>query len=168
MNTPRKNNMETRTGNLITLAEEGEFDVIVHGCNCFHAMGGGIAAEIARRYPEAREADNLTEYGSREKLGDFSYAVTNNGEGFIIMNAYTQYRWSGHTDVFEYDSFYTFLGRLFFFVRGIHDQLERPVRVGFPKIGCGLACGNEKRIIEMLENFCASISPWASVTLVVR
>lgn len=160
--------METKIGNLITLAEEGEFDVIVHGCNCFHAMGGGIAAEIARRHPEAEEADNLTEYGSKEKLGDFSFAVTNGGEGFTIVNAYTQYRWSGRTDVFEYEAFDTFLNRLCSFVYRMHTHLNRPVKVGFPKIGCGLACGNEQRIIEMLENFSASISPYASVTLVVR
>lgn len=27
-------------GNLIDLAEAGEFDVVVQGCNCFNTMGG--------------------------------------------------------------------------------------------------------------------------------
>lgn len=164
----KKTEMETVTGNLITLAEEGHFDVIVHGCNCFHAMGGGIAAEIAKRYPEAERADNETLRGDSKKLGTFSYAVTNNGEGFMIVNAYTQFRWSGHTDVFEYEAFDTFLNRLCSFVYRMREGLDRPVKVGFPKIGCGLARGNEQRIIEMLENFSASVSPWASVTLVIR
>lgn len=26
-------------GNLIDLAEEGEFDIIIHGCNCQNTMG---------------------------------------------------------------------------------------------------------------------------------
>lgn len=168
MNTPNKTKMKTIKGNLITLAEKGHFDVIVHGCNCFHAMGGGIAAEIAKRYPEAEQADNETLRGDRKKLGTFSYAVTNNGEGFIIINAYTQFRWSGYTDVFEYEAFDTFLNRLVSFLHKLYSQLGREVRIGFPKIGCGLARGNEQRIIEMLENFCASISPWASATLVIR
>ena len=29
------------TGDLLALAEAGEFDVILHGCNCFNTMGGG-------------------------------------------------------------------------------------------------------------------------------
>ena len=32
--------MKTIKGNLITMAKEGKFDVIVHGCNCYHVMGG--------------------------------------------------------------------------------------------------------------------------------
>ena len=27
-------------GDLFKLAEQGEFDIIVHGCNCFNTMGG--------------------------------------------------------------------------------------------------------------------------------
>ena len=33
-------------GNLLDLAEAGEFDIVVQGCNCFCAMGGGIAREL--------------------------------------------------------------------------------------------------------------------------
>lgn len=28
-------------GNLIQLADQGNFDVIIHGCNAFTTMGGG-------------------------------------------------------------------------------------------------------------------------------
>ena len=38
--------MKIISGNLITLALEGHFDVIVHGCNCFGVMGAGIAAQM--------------------------------------------------------------------------------------------------------------------------
>ena len=38
------------TGNLITLAKKGEFDVIAHGCNCFCTMGAGIAPHMAREF----------------------------------------------------------------------------------------------------------------------
>ena len=30
-------------GDLIKSAKEGQFDVIIHGCNCFNTMGAGIA-----------------------------------------------------------------------------------------------------------------------------
>lgn len=28
-------------GDLLKLADDGQFDVIVHGCNCFNTMGAG-------------------------------------------------------------------------------------------------------------------------------
>ena len=34
-------------GDLIKLAKQGRFDVIVHGCNCFCQMGAGIAPQMA-------------------------------------------------------------------------------------------------------------------------
>jgi O-acetyl-ADP-ribose deacetylase (regulator of RNase III) len=38
-------------GNIITLAKEGEFDVIAHGCNCFCNFGAGLARDIKREFP---------------------------------------------------------------------------------------------------------------------
>jgi O-acetyl-ADP-ribose deacetylase (regulator of RNase III) len=46
-------NIITICGDLIRLAILGNFDVIVHGCNCFKTMGGGIAAQIKRVFPKA-------------------------------------------------------------------------------------------------------------------
>ena len=41
--------MKIIKGDLIKLALQGEFDVIVHGCNCFCTMGAGIAKSIKPR-----------------------------------------------------------------------------------------------------------------------
>lgn len=160
--------MEVLNGDLLDLAEQGQFDVIVHGCNCFHAMASGIAKQIAARYPEAQKADFNTKLGSKDKLGDFSYAtIKGKSEAdFIVVNAYTQYKWSGSKDVFEYKAFDTFLNRLCGFLLAIHDRKGEIVTVGFPKIGCGLAKGNEKKIVSSLERFCKDCKPWASVKLV--
>ena len=38
--------MKEVAGDLIQLAYDGKFDVIVHGCNCECMMGGGIAKQI--------------------------------------------------------------------------------------------------------------------------
>lgn len=59
--------MRIQKGNLLDAAVNGEIPVILHGCNCFHSMTGGIAAEIARRFPEVTEADRV--YGSKGYLG---------------------------------------------------------------------------------------------------
>ncbi len=36
-------NLNIINGDLIDLAKNGNFDVIIHGCNCFRTMGVGIA-----------------------------------------------------------------------------------------------------------------------------
>ena len=59
----------TEKGDLLALARAGRFDVIVHGCNCFCAMGGGIARAIREEFPEAYAADLATLRGSRGRAG---------------------------------------------------------------------------------------------------
>jgi len=45
--------MKTIQGNLIHLAQNGEFDLIVHGRNCFRTMGAGNAKGIKAAFPES-------------------------------------------------------------------------------------------------------------------
>ena len=144
-------------GNLIDMAEAGDFDVIVHGCNCFCRMGSGIAKEIRARYPAAWEADYETEMGDMFKLGSFTTADTGK---FLIVNAYTQYDTSKHgEDVFEYGSFDVILKKL------AYAYGKR--RIGLPYIGMGLAGGNKQRILAMIEDFAETVSTkGGSVTLV--
>ena len=144
-------------GNLLDLAEGGEFDLIVQGCNCFCRMGSGIAKEIRARYPAAWEADYETEMGDMFKLGSFTTADTGK---FLIVNAYTQYDTSKHgEDVFEYGSFDVILKKL------AHAYGNR--RFGLPYIGMGLAGGDRERILAMIETFAKTVSTkGGSVTLV--
>nr|WP_314489284.1 macro domain-containing protein [uncultured Kingella sp.] len=82
--------MQTRFGDLIALALAGEFDVIIHGCNCRHTMGAGIAKQIKAQFPAAYAADCATPKGA-SKLGQISSATVDcNGRELIIVNAYTQ------------------------------------------------------------------------------
>jgi O-acetyl-ADP-ribose deacetylase (regulator of RNase III) len=147
-------------GNLLDLAEQGQFDIIVQGCNCFNTMGGGIAREIRERYPAAALFDNETEKGDYNKLGNYTvvYPEFTNGK-FMIVNAYTQYNMSQGTDVFEYTAFQLILEKLTFAFPG--------KRIGLPYIGMGLAKGNKERIMAMLENFAERVSAQGgTVTLV--
>ena len=84
--------MKITKGDLIKLALDGEFDVIVHGCNCFCTMGAGIAKQIKNSFPIAYAADLETNKGDRSKLGTCSVAVVND---LTVVNAYTQYSWKG-------------------------------------------------------------------------
>lgn len=153
-------------GNLIDLAEQGEFDIIVHGCNCQNVMGSGIAKEIRERYPIAYYVDSQYETFSNPiiLLGNFSIArgVGNPklGHRFSIINAYTQLDYLPRgIDHFEYESFRMILRKLF--------VLYPTSRFGFPYIGMGLAGGDSKRIMEILSDFALQITKTGgTVTLV--
>jgi O-acetyl-ADP-ribose deacetylase (regulator of RNase III) len=147
-------------GNLLDLAEAGQFDIIVQGCNCFNTMGGGIAREIRERYPMAAAMDMETEPGDYTKLGNWTVGINDlTDRRFLIINAYTQYNMSRGTDVFEYIAFQLILQKL------IHVYGDK--RIGFPYIGMGLAGGDKETIMAMLEDFAQGVSAaGGSVTLV--
>lgn len=131
-------------GDLLEMAENGEFDIIVHGCNCFNSFGAGIAKQIKERFPRAYERDFNTVRGDRSKLGKMTFGSFGN---LLIVNAYTQYGTSSKgEDVFEYDAFKQVLDNL-------HKNYREDRRFGFPLIGCGLAGGDKDRIIGMIEEF---------------
>ena len=145
-----------KTGNLLDLAENGDFDVIVQGCNCFCVMGSGLACQIKQRYPGAANADARTFRGDFNKLGNCT--MFDAGK-FLIVNAYTQYNMSKGEDVFEYAAFSLILQKIaHFYPTAI---------VGLPMIGCGLAGGNKEIIIAIIEDFSEKItSTGGDVTLV--
>lgn len=152
-------------GDLLDLAENGEFDIIVHGANCFCTMGGGIARQIRKRYPAVYEADCATKVGDYNKLGTYTKCKVdpkNHRSTFWVVNAYTQFEFnsSGKTaDVFEYVSFSMILQKL------AHQFPKN--RFGFPKIGMGLAGGDEDIIMILLEDFSRRTeSTGGSVTIV--
>ena len=146
-------------GNLIDLAENGEFDAIIHGCNCFCTMGSGIAREIRERYPKAYDADAATPAGDIYKLGNWTEYAT---DKFHIFNTYTQFgfnRGGENEDLFEYTAFKLILQKL--------AHLYGTKRFGLPYIGMGLAGGDKKRIMAMIEDFAEQVSiQGGTVTLV--
>lgn len=143
-------------GNLIDLAEEGQFDAIIHGCNCFNTMGAGIAREIAARYPMAKIADDSTIAGNIDKLGSFTAYDTGK---FLIVNAYTQFSMSMGLDVFEYESFGCIIRKMLHILKG--------QRIGLPYIGMGLAGGDKEIIMSYIEYFAEEqAKSGGSVTLV--
>ena len=146
-------------GNLLDLAEAGEFDIVVQGCNCFNTMGGGIAREIRERYPTVASVDMETVRGDYNKLGNWTECDAGEKNRFTIINAYTQYNMSRGEDVFEYTAFQLILEKL---------EHEYPTaRIGFPYIGMGLAGGDKDIIIPMIEIFAMNISrTGGSATLV--
>ena len=154
-----KSYLKHKKGNLLDLAEAGDFDVIVQGCNCFNTMGGGIAREIRERYPVVASVDMETLRGDYRKLGNWTECDAGETNRFTIINAYTQYNMSQGTDVFEYIAFQLILEKLAFVYPG--------KRFGLPYIGCGLAGGEKETIVDMIDVFAGRIAlEGGTVTLV--
>jgi len=149
--------MKTVNGDLIELAKKGEFDVIVHGNNCYNDMNKGIAKSIKQNFPGAFKVDNSTIKGDKGKIGTYTFSLEENDQGgdLIVVNAYTQYNFWEKRDLFEYDGFGKILDKLAFEFKG--------KRFGLPLIGCGLAGGNKARILGMIEQ---KLVPHADVTIV--
>lgn len=160
--------MKTIEGDLIKLAEKGEFDMIVQGCNCFHKMKSGLAGKLASKYPQVLKADKeKTAYGDRQKLGTWS--AVDLGK-FIVINAYTQYSYDRKKDVFDYEAFEKFLNDFILALMPDGSSFRilpiKKRKIGFPKIGSGLAGGDWGRISKMIENFAENIKDYADVTIV--
>ncbi len=136
--------MKTISGDLIHLAKNGEFDLIVHGCNCFCTMGAGIAKGIKSAFPAAFEADLATARGDRAKLGTCTFVeIERNGTPLVVVNAYTQFDYRGSGPKVDYDA-------VRFCFRWIQKQYSGR-RIGIPKIGAGLAGGDWARIAAIIE-----------------
>ncbi|MCB1605513.1 MAG: macro domain-containing protein [Xanthomonadales bacterium] len=132
-------------GDLLALAVEGHFDVIVHGCNCQCTMGAGIAKAVKAMFPEAYAADCATKKGDRAKLGTLSIAtVMRNGRELTIVNAYTQFHWRGKGCLADYEA-----------IRSCMREIGRRFsgrRIGYPLIGAGLAGGDWERIARIIDS----------------
>jgi O-acetyl-ADP-ribose deacetylase (regulator of RNase III) len=146
-------------GNLIDLAEQGKFDVIIQGCNCWNVQSAGLAKEIKKRYPQAYEADLQTRKGDVSKLGTYSHSLVisnvNSDIEFTIINAYTQYKYWGSSPNINYKA-----------VQSVMKLIKKDFsgkKIGYPLIGAGLAGGNW----TILENIINSELQGENHTLVV-
>lgn len=119
-----------------------KLDIIVHGCNCFHKMGAGIARAISRKYPIVYEYDKKTKYGDIDKLGTIQSVPVNDK---IIINAYTQFR-IGKIES-EIQLRYKAIESCMMFI----NEKYPTQLIGFPKIGCGLA-GLEWEKVKSIMN----------------
>lgn len=136
--------MRIEKGDLVQKAKAGEFEVIVHGYNCFCTMDAGIAKTIKQVFPAVYEADMTTLPGDAAKFGTYSQALVEvNGKPLVIINAYTQYNWRGPGRLVDYDA-----------IRQVFRRLKQEYsgkRFGYPAIGAGLAKGDWTVIAAIIE-----------------
>jgi O-acetyl-ADP-ribose deacetylase (regulator of RNase III) len=136
--------MNTVQGDLIELAKAGTFDVIIQGCNCQCRMARGIALTIKQQFPEAYIVDCQTEIGDRTKLGNFTAVdINRDGFAFTIVNGYTQFHWQGEGVLADYDA-----------IQSVFRQVKQQFggrKIGYPKLGAGLARGDWSIIAQTIE-----------------
>lgn len=132
-------------GNLITMALDGNFDIIIQGCNCFNTFGRGLAKEIKERLPKAYAVDYKTKKGDINKLGNYSSCIidTEEGDDFMVINCYTQYMYSNTEPQIDYEA-------LTLCLRKINFEFKGHI-IGVPLIGAGLAGGDWNRIKTIIE-----------------
>ena len=138
--------MQVIRGDLIKYALAGEFDVIIHGCNCFNVMGAGVAKAIKKAFPQAHRADAETVKGSKDKLGSFTKATCSvKGHNLTVINAYTQFDYRGPYPRVDY--------------RAVEDVFCKigseyaGFKIGYPKIGCGLAGGDWAVVSQIIDRY---------------
>lgn len=133
--------MKIIRGNLLDLTESGAFDVAVHGCNCQHIMGAGIAKQIRERWPEAYDIDEVAFRHGRRLLGSTSDTMARRrNHTFWIVNAYTQPRPGPCVD-------YAAIATAFLDVKENHGER----RIAYPKIGAGLGGGDWSLIAKIID-----------------
>lgn len=134
-----------KVANLLDAYEANEVNVIAHQANCFHAMGAGIAPLIANRWPKVREVDQATIKGDESKLGHFSMAATLDPDHNIkfVFNLYGQFRPGPDT---RYDK----LEQAMIGMATLLSADKDIMRIGFPKLGCGIGGGDWKVVEAMI------------------
>ena len=122
--------MKIIEGDLIKMALNRKFNVIVHGCNCFCTMGAGIAVNMASTFG----CDNFLKEdksfrGDINKLGTIDYQYFPSLD-LTVVNAYTQYLPGRELN---YQALQLCLLKI------NHDFPNKII--GLPQIGCGIAGG---------------------------
>jgi len=121
---------------------ETEAPILIHGCNCFHTMGSGIAKTIRSIYPSVFQADLQTIKGHRAKLGAFSYYKVS--DSLTVVNLYSQYTWWNKNDMFYNAAFEKGL-------TGIILAFPEANDFAMPAIGLGLANGVPYEVFSIIH-----------------
>lgn len=133
-------------GDLISLALNGEFDVIAHGCNCFCRMKRGIAPLMATTFGCDKFIKESKSFeGDINKLGQIDYILYNiaPNRNMHVVNAYTQYLFDINSPQLDYEALTLCLRKI--------NLLFKGDSIGLPRIGAGLAGGDWERIKTIIQ-----------------
>lgn len=156
-----------KKGNIITEFEYGDYQLLLHGCNCFHTMGSGVAKALKDNYPEVYEVDKQTAYGDYNKLGTISSTIvlqkviTDGKRGPYIMsttpsaqdienkyviNCYTQHHYGKDAVYLNYPALEMCFDKVIFMFPFHH-------KIIMGKIGCVRAGGDWNIVSKIIDRY---------------
>lgn len=164
-------------GNIISLCEQGDYSIMVQGCNCLGIQGSGLAGQL-RKYPEVLQADlnfcnpqtgDFIDFGEY-RLGKYSVAVCETPEriNFFVVNAYTQLapatpeQHLNKTCVADYEAIERVFTALNADFIGSNSEIEDS-QVAIPMLGAGLAYGDWDVISEIINR----VTPDINIDLII-
>lgn len=148
------------TGNLITEAKKGNFDVIAHGCNIYCSMGAGIAPQMAQYFGADKYPLEMKPFmGDINKLGQIEWRWIDLETGehrnkrsknhtLAVVNCYTQENFGknhegGDAIPLDYEALTLCLRKM--------NHEFKGMKIGLPQIGCGLAGGDWTRVKQIIQ-----------------
>ena len=133
-----------------------DYSVIVHQCNAKGWMGAGLAAKIAKKWP-----DVFNEYhkycrwfdGHEDEIMGTYVGVQVNPK-LIVCNAIAQATVSRTRQVTDYDAWHKICDKIEKQTRRINEEKHLNWSIHMPeKIGCGLGGGDPQKMHEIFEYY---------------
>ena len=136
--------MKVIKGDLIKLAKEGRFDVIIHGVNCQGVMGSGIAKQIRYEFPEAYLSYRHECQHGHGILGHVDYCpIPGLSQPLMVVNAFTQDKYGRDRRYVSYYALRQCFKKIAF---AFADK-----RIGYPKIGADRGDGDWDKIRTIID-----------------
>lgn len=140
--------MKIVKADILSNIDPNRLTIILHGCNCWHVMGAGIAGYLAKKFPVVLQVDKTTAYRSVEKLGTISIATID--PQLYVVNCYTQYQPGAHAKLNYID-----MCLKYFVAFGGERLYTADIRL--PKIGCGIGGLNWKNVEPVIAKHLSAL-----------
>jgi len=132
--------------------------IIGHQVNCMGVMGAGLALSIRKAYPQAYDDYKEAHSKSRLFLGNIIVSEISTEPPFFIMHMCGQHLYGREGQYTNYKALEICLKKIHKF-RDVHygafgkyGTFGGMLPIYFPyRIGCGLAGGNWKTVLEIIE-----------------
>lgn len=138
--------------------QQTDVDYVIHQTNCMHCMGAGVAAQIARKFPEVVQADNDTQFGDKNMLGKIVAVKVDTGSRLnTIINLYAQFEPGAFSNNEELQERLTALKQCLIRVKAhaMYDGAitDKVIRIGVPwLVGCGISGLPVEGVFKIFES----------------
>jgi O-acetyl-ADP-ribose deacetylase (regulator of RNase III) len=145
-------------GDLVLMAQQGKFDVIAHGCNCFATQRSGIAKRMVEIFKTDLFRMETANMAPMDRLANIDWNIfkfSNGVKSLTVINAYTQYEYGTDKVNLDYEALRICMRKI--------NVLCANQHIGLPKIGCGLAGGDWEVVKKIIQEELTSMK----ITIVI-